>query len=54
MIIYYQHIFASTKVQSFIFILDEADAEDVEDAESEWISNDCLFIACFVVGKVAT
>ena len=41
-------------MQSFVFILDDADAEDVEGAESEWISNDYLFVACFIVGKGAT
>ena len=45
-LIYHQNIFdsASSGVQSFPFILDNANVGDVEDAESQWISNDCLFI----------
>ena len=35
---------ASCEVQLFGFILDNAKAGDVEDAESQWISNDCLFL----------
>ena len=40
-------------MKPFMFLLDDINEEDVDDAESEWISNYCLFIlyswqSCFL------
>lgn len=35
---------ASCGMQPLVFILGDIDEEDVDDAESEWISNNWLFI----------